>query len=89
VIAALNQGRQKAIARAKAAAAEHQVLVMRADLLDRSLGTGSRGRAGRITRRLRRNGIEISERHVKRILDTLVSVSDSPSHDSVPDTFRD
>ena len=73
VLAGLAKGRQRAIARAKARAAETQLLVIIAANADRDAGRPLRGRAGRIRRKLHD---AISERHVKRILDRLSSVSD-------------
>lgn len=82
LLAVLAAGRERAIATQR----EHGAITIRAvrrqldvDVLE---GRSERGRAGRIARRLRRLGLTVSERHVRRILaDILSSVSDSSAHD--------
>ena len=77
VLAGLAKGRRRAIEDAQARGAITRRAVRRALDVDVLEGRSERGRAGRIARRLRRQGVGISERHVRRILDTLSSVSDS------------
>lgn len=77
VLAGLERGRQRAIATQRARADHLAELVQRAERLDRAAGLPERGRAGRVARRLRRACIEVSDRHIRRILDSLSSVSDS------------
>ena len=74
VLAGLSKGRQRAIAQAKERAAFHVAHVAIHANADVAAGKPERGRAGRIARRL---GGTLSERHVKRILDGLSSMSDS------------
>ena len=74
VLTALDAGRAEGHRRARERAAPWHRLI-RAELDSDTLrGHGARGRAARIKRRLR---LPYSERHVKRILDTFSSVSDS------------
>jgi hypothetical protein len=91
VLHGLNKGRELAIKRARDDARERDLmgLVQRAALLDRSANRPDRGRAGRIARRLQATGCAISERHVRRLLDGLNSVSGSPLHDACIDSTTD
>lgn len=77
VLAGLAKGRQRAIQQAKARAAHHLAVILPLALADRAKGRPERGRAGRIARQL---GGALSERHVKRILDTLSCPSESVDH---------
>lgn len=72
---ALDAGRARGIATAKAAAAPLKASVRDELNIDLMLSYGPRGRAGRIARRLLRAGSKVSARHVQRILDTLSSES--------------
>lgn len=74
VLDGLAKGRQQAIAQAKERAAFHVAKVVIHTNADVAAGKPERGRAGRISRKL--GGI-LSERQVKRILDTLSCMSDS------------
>ena len=78
VLAGLDKGRSKAIAQAQERAAQKTMLVVIAANADRDAGWPSRGLAGRISRKL---GGAISERHCKRILDALSSVSETSRQD--------
>ncbi len=94
VLANLNEGRAEAIRkaqeRARALVATVQALA-HAELLS---GKPMRGMAGRIARKLsgawkkKKKTNVASERHVKRILDTLFSVSDSGVLNTVDDNRR-
>lgn len=77
VLAILAAGRAAAIARARERAAGLQLAVLDELHNDCLAGKPERGRAGRIHRRLKHRH-KVSSRHVKRILDGLASVSDSP-----------
>ena len=68
VLAILEEGRQRHLARRQARAVELRELVLRVDRLDRAEGRAARGRAGRIVRRLARAGVTVSERHVLKII---------------------
>lgn len=70
----LAKGRRRAIEQAKARAAENVMLVMKWALQDLEAGEPARGRAKRIALDLppdRSGKPRLTERHVKRILDTL------------------
>jgi hypothetical protein len=71
ILAGLESGRQKAIAASRERAAATWRAVRRASDDDVLEGHSERGRAGRIARRLRRDGTTISERHVFRLLAAL------------------
>jgi hypothetical protein len=77
VLQALERGRQRAIERQRRRGAITETLVRR--LLDDDLlaARGVRGRAGRIQRALRRSGIDLTERGVRKVLERLSSGSDS------------
>lgn len=77
ILAGLAKGRQKAVERAQAQGAVTARAVRRALDVDVLEGRGERGRAGRIARRLRREGVTVGERQVRRIIDTLSSMSGS------------
>lgn len=77
ILAGLERGRRVALEMQKRRAEELAELVLRAERLDRAAGRPDRGRAGRIVRRLHREGVEVSERHARRILDRLSGMSDS------------
>lgn len=77
VLAGLEAGRQAAIAKAQARAAVTAREVRRALDVDVLEGRPERGRAGRIARRLHRDGLRISERGVRKILERLSSGSGS------------
>jgi hypothetical protein len=81
LLANLDDGRQRAIAAARLQGARSARAVLGELNKDILAGHPVRGRAGRITRRLRRHGVFLTERHVLRILDTLSSVSDSSAYD--------
>jgi hypothetical protein len=81
VLAALSAGRQRAIAAKRLQAASIARAVLGELNKDIIAGHPVRGRAGRITRRLGRHGVFLTERHVLRILDRLSSVSDSSAYD--------
>lgn len=90
VLVALEAGRQRAIAEARARSATLARQVRRLMDDDALAGHSPRGRAGRIARRLRRAGVTVTERHVRRILsDTLSSESGSPTQDAVIDNHKD
>lgn len=74
VLAALDRGRAKAIAQARARGARTLALVADLAHADLLAGRSARGRPGRIARRLRG---AVSERRVREILAALYSVSDS------------
>lgn len=74
VLDGLAKARRKALENTRERVAQKQLLVVIAANADRAAGKPTRGRAGRIARKL---GGAISERHVKRILDGLSAVSDS------------
>lgn len=77
VLAGFEQGRRQAHELQRQRAAHLAELVLRAERLDRAAGRPVRGRSVRIGRRLRRDGIAVSDRHVRRIMDRLYCVSDS------------
>lgn len=77
VRANLADGRQLAIADARLKGARSARAVLGELNKDILRGHPPRGRAGRITRRLRTHGVSLTERQVLRILDRLASVSDS------------
>ena len=79
VLAYYELGRQRAIAQKKQQGSETLRLVYEFAKLELDKGRPRRGLAGRIHRHFLRTGKPISERHVKRILDTLMSMSDSDS----------
>jgi hypothetical protein len=86
VLAALDRARERAIAAARERAADNERLVRREldiDLLD---GHHERGRARRIHRRLRRYGVEISERNVYKVLARLSSGSHDPGQTETEDS---
>lgn len=74
VLAGLARGRAIANARAQAAAEQLRRQVIAGLGVDLLNGKDERGRAGRIKRRLH---LQVGERHIRRILDTLYSMSDS------------
>lgn len=75
VLAGLAKGRLRAITQGRARAAQQHIVVAIAVSSDRAAGKPARCLAGRISRKL--SGA-ISERHIRRILDTLSSPFDSP-----------
>lgn len=77
VLEALARGREKAVAAAQARGATTARAVRRALDVDVLEGHGERGRAGRIARRLKRGGVKITERGVRKILERLSSGSGS------------
>lgn len=77
VLAGLAKGRARAIEVQRQHGATTARAVRRALDVDVLEGRPPRGRAGRIGRRLRRDGISVSERQVARILAALISVSDT------------
>lgn len=79
VLAALENGRHRAIVRAREMGAANALQVMALAVTDAQSGRSPRGRAGRIARKL---GGLLTERSVKRILDRLSSVSDSIRHNA-------
>jgi len=82
VLAGLTAGREKAIRRAQTRAGALAALVLDLAHADMLAGRPARGRAGRVRRKLSALGRTTSERHVKRILDGLSSVSDSTRSNS-------
>lgn len=78
VLAGLAKGLQHAIAAAQARSRHRAEQILAKASMDMLRGKPARGRAGRITRLLNRNGDQISERQVKRILDMLFSMSKLP-----------
>ncbi len=82
VLEGLNHGRQIAIAQAQARSRERAETILNLAAADVLAGKPSRGRAGRISRKM---GGEISEsqirRHLKIISRRLSSVQDSTAHD--------
>lgn len=78
VLSGFAKGRQRAIEVSKARAALNASVVAILANQDRDAGRPRRGLAGRIARKMKWEGKgTLSERHVKRILDTLMSMSDS------------
>lgn len=77
VLASLARGREKAVAGAQARGAVTVRAVRRALDVDVLQGHGERGRAGRVQRRLWREGVNVSERQVRKILERLSSGSGS------------
>jgi hypothetical protein len=75
VLAALEAGRREGIARAQARAAALAVAVRRELDSDILAGHAERGRAGRISRRLAREGVTVTERGARKILERLSSRS--------------
>lgn len=73
VLAALAAGRQRAIDRARERGAITATLVRRALDVDILEGRPPWGRAGRISRSLRRRGVVVSDRRVREILLALLS----------------
>jgi hypothetical protein len=73
----LAQGREKAIARMRERAAITETLARRLYDIDLLAGHPPRGRAGRLSRAMRREGVSITERGVRKILERLSSSSDS------------
>jgi hypothetical protein len=84
VLASLDLGRARAIAKAKAAAAPNELEVRRLLDLDINAGHGVRGRAGRIARRMRK---PLTPKGVQKILERLSSGSVSLC--STPDQSPD
>lgn len=80
VLLGLAKGRARAIAQAKARGAARLAMIVVLANEDLQRGRPSRGRASRIARKL--HGL-LSERHVKRILDRLSSVSDPEAQTAV------
>lgn len=77
ILAAFDRGRQLAIDRARTRKQDHVRIVLELLLADLAKERPSRGRSGRIRRRLLALGEPLSERHIRRIIrDTLMSVSD-------------
>ena len=77
VLAALERGRERAIAAARERGAVTARAVRRELDIDVLAGHPVRGRAGRIARRLRRQGVTLSERATRTILERLSIASDS------------
>lgn len=70
VLANLAEGRAVRREQQQRRAAALRELIQRAARLDRADTKPDRGRAGRISRRLRRDGIDVSERWVRKIIGT-------------------
>ena len=78
VLAGFDRGRRIAIEQAQRRSRETAKLIMACLQIDVAKGKPSRGRPGRIHRRLDASGVEISESQVRRILSRiLMSVEDS------------
>jgi len=78
VLEGLDRGRRHAIEQAQRRSREHAKVIMVLLQLDVAKGKPSRGRPGRIHRRLIASGVEISESQVRRIISSLtVCVQDS------------
>lgn len=67
VLRALDEGRAKAIATAKAQSMMLREQISRAVRIDRAAGNGERGRARRV-KLLLRGIVSVSERHIRRVL---------------------
>lgn len=72
VLAALDEGRRIAIEQAQEQAAYHRQLIVEFALIDIRNGGQRRGRAARIRRKLR--GL-LTERHIRRVLADIASMS--------------
>jgi hypothetical protein len=89
VLANLARGRERAIEQARERGANTERAIRRELDIDILNHGDARGRAGRITRRLARYGLRLSERHVKRILDVLSSASDSSMSNQISNQPED
>ena len=78
VLEGYDRGRRIAIEQAQRRSRERAIAIMELLQIDVAKGKPSRGRPGRIHRRLKASGVEISESQVRRILSRiLMSVEDS------------
>lgn len=86
VLAGLAKGRQRAIEMNQARAKARASVILTLAAADVVAGRPTRGRAGRLSRQLKRAGTGLSERHVKRLLDRLFKMSDLMAQNSFQTT---